>query len=383
VRPDESLQRRRMRNTAQMNCAPQRNGALKVLARPAFRGGDTKPYNALLYSALQELGVDVQEFRGRGFLRERSDVLHIHWPESLIEVKNPLSAWVTAQEYRFLFRIARRRGVKILWTIHDLRPHDCVYPDIELPFWQDFVRITDGIIALTQTGLQLARERYACLRNVPAFVIPHGHLREAYPRTLTRDEARRILGIPGSSSVMTFFGQLRPYKNVPRLIRAFRSIDKTDARLFICGRLSKRVNLRNEIVSATGTDPRIILNLRYIPVSEIELYVTAADLIVLPYADILNSGSAILGLSFDRPILVPGIGAMPELRRCVGEEWVRTYHGEIDPRKLKEALAWAISCPRESKAPLEEFGWTAIGEQTLAAYQAIVHAHERGTHFSQ
>jgi glycosyltransferase involved in cell wall biosynthesis len=120
--------------------------------------------------------------------------------------------------------------------------------------------------------------------------------------------------------------------------------------------------------------------LRYIPVSEIELYVTAADLIVLPYADILNSGSAILGLSFDRPILVPDIGAMPELRRCVGNEWVRTYQGEIDPGKLREALAWAISCPRESKAPLEEFGWAAIGEQTLAAYQAIVHTHGRETH---
>jgi glycosyltransferase involved in cell wall biosynthesis len=364
-----------------MNGALTGGGALNVLARPAFRSGDTKPYNALLYSALKQLGVNVREFRGHQSLRNHSDVLHIHWPESLIEVRNPLAAWITAQKHRVLFRMARRRGTKIVWTIHDLTPHDCVYPDIELPFWQDFVRLTDGVIALTQTGLDLARDRYGCLRTVPAFVIPHGHFREAYPRSMGRNEARQKLGMPERSTVITYFGQVRPYKNIPQLVRAFRTLEDPNLRLLICGRLSKRIDLRQDILAAADEDPRIRLVLRYIKPDEIQTFLAAADLLVFPYAQILNSGSAILGLSFDRPILVPGLGALPELRRSVGEEWVQTYQGEIDGRTIGNAVAWAKSCPRPAQAPLDGLDWQRIGKQTLAAYHAVVRSN--GSHRSR
>lgn len=345
---------------------------MKVLARPAFRGGEAKPYNSLLYTSLTDLGVQVREFRGMCVTRGRTDLLHIHWPESLIAAKNPVRAWLTAQEYRLCFRVARRRGIKIVWTIHDLAPHDLVYPGIELPFWQDFVRRADGVIALTHEGLKLARARYARLREVPAFVIPHGHFREVYPRTLSREQARRMLGVASSEFVITYFGQIRPYKNVPRLIRAFRDSDDAQTRLFVCGRISKRVNMEEEIRTAAAGDSRIQLVLRYIEANEIESYLTASDLIVLPYNDVLNSGSAFLGLSFDRPILVPDVGALPELRRAVGEEWVHTYHGEIDTRALQNAMTWVRERPRAHQAPLDEFNWERIGRNTLAAYKDIV-----------
>jgi beta-1,4-mannosyltransferase len=348
------------------------DGSIKVLARPAFRGGEAKPYNLLLYSSLTKLGVQVREFRGYCVARERTDLLHIHWPESLIEAKNLVRAWLTAQEYRLSFRVARRRGIKIVWTIHDLVPHDVVYPGIELPFWQDFIDRADGVIALTQSGLNLARQRYARLGEVPAFVIPHGHFREVYPRTLSREQARQMLGISGSDFVLTFFGQIRPYKNVPRLIRAFRDLEDPQLRLFVCGRLSKRVDLGEEIQAAASADPRIRLVLRYIEANEIERYLMASDLVVLPYSEILNSGSAFLGLSFDRPILVPDAGALPELRRAVGKEWVRTYQGEIDACALQQAIIWARQCSRAPRAPLDEFNWERIGLKTLAAYQEIM-----------
>ena len=368
----------RERRMARGTCAhamasvPEEKGLLKVLARPAFRGGEAKPYNLLLYSSLTDLGVQVREFRGLCATRGRTDLLHIHWPESLIAAKNPARAWLTAQEYRLSFGLARRRGIKIVWTIHDLAPHDLVYPRIELPFWQDFVRRADGVIALTHEGLRLARDKYARLRELPAFVIPHGHFRKVYPKTMSRTQARSALGIANSEFVLTYFGQIRPYKNVPRLIRAFRQLDDPDTRLFVCGRLSKRVDLGEEIETAASADPRIRLILRYIEAYEIESYLTASDLIVLPYSEILNSGSAFLGLSFDRPILVPGVGALPELRRAVGDEWVHTYQGEIDTRALQQAINWVRECPRAHHAPLDEFNWERIGRNTLEAYQEIM-----------
>ena len=355
-----------------MNSTGRKIRQLSVLARPAFRDRQKKPYNALLYSALRELGVRVEEFTKQKILLGGVDVWHVHWPDSLIEIDNPISAWLTAQEYYGLFKVARLRRVKIIWTIHDLVPHDVVYPRLELPFWDNFIRRVDGAIALTRTGLEMARERYSCLREVPSFVIPHGDLRQAYPRTVSRDEARRALGIPSGEFLITFFGQLRPYKNVPRLIEAFREFDDPAAHLFVCGRLSKRIDVGSDILKAAAEDPRIHLVLRYIEAEEIQIYLTAADLVVLPYAEILNSGSAILGLSFDRPLLVPDMGALSELRQSVGQEWVQTYRGDINARTLREAVAWVRRCPRAPKAPLHEFEWKPIGEQTLAAYRAVV-----------
>ena len=55
------------------------------------------------------------------------------------------------------------------------------------------------------------------------------------------------------------------------------------------------------------------------------MFFSAADLVVLPFSDIMHSGSAILALSFNKPVLVPARGALPELQTRVGAAWVQTY----------------------------------------------------------
>jgi glycosyltransferase involved in cell wall biosynthesis len=355
-----------------MTSADRERNELSVVARPAFKDGVKKPYNFLLYGALQRLGVQVSEYETRRLLHGHVDIWHIHWPESLIETRNGFRAWSSAQQYRLLLHVAHRRGIKLIWTIHDLVPHDLVYPQIEWAFWHDVIDRVDGVIALTQNGLQLARQRYPRLRTCPAFVIPHGHFRDAYPRTVSREEARQILGIPPEKRVIAYFGQIRPYKNVPRLVRAFRAFPGDDLMLLVCGRISKRTGGREEIVAAAEGDPRIRLELRYIEPEEIQLFLLAADLMVFPYSEILNSGSAILALSFDRPLVVPNLGALPELRTLAGDVWMRGYEGDIDARILADSLAWALQTERPPRAPLEELNWTKIGAQTLDAYQAIV-----------
>ena len=99
---------------------------------------------------------------------------------------------------------------------------------------------------------------------------------------------------------------------------------------------------------------------------------------VFPYSEILNSGSAILALSYDRPIAVPNLGALPELRRMVGDRWVLGYEGEIDGRILADALAWAENTARPPRAPLEPLDWPAIGGKTLDAYRQVLRNGRNG-----
>lgn len=114
------------------------------------------------------------------------------------------------------------------------------------------------------------------------------------------------------------------------------------------------------------------LHLDFIPKEKVQLFFRAADGVVLPYTEILNSGSALLALSFNRPVLVPEKGAMGELQDQVGDEWVNTYRGSLTPNHLQDALSWARAGDRSPRPPLDAFEWETIARQTLKAYQRLL-----------
>jgi Glycosyltransferase len=343
------------------------------MARPAFKNVKRNPYNFLLYSAIRSAGVEVCEYSTGALLMSHWDVLHVHWPESLLETKSYAAARWSEKKYIFVLDFVRRRGTKLVWTVHDLKPHDLVFPELENRFWTAVLDRLDGLTALTHAGLQLALQRFPALGRLPAFVVPHGHYRDQYPRRVTRQNARDRLGVPEGIPIITYFGQIRPYKNVPRLIECVRAFDD-DVRLFVCGRLSKRVDMESALRAAAAGDERVHLMLQFIPDDEVQVYLAAADLLVFPYKDILNSGSALLALSFDRPVLVPNRGAMQELQQAVGPDWVRTYDGDLNEETLRDALVWARTTQRPDQAPLGAFAWDVIARQTINAYASICDA---------
>jgi glycosyltransferase involved in cell wall biosynthesis len=107
-----------------------------------------------------------------------------------------------------------------------------------------------------------------------------------------------------------------------------------------------------------------------VPENDVQRYLRAADLVVLPFKEITNSASALLALSFDRPVLVPARGAMGELQTVAGRDWVSTYEGDLTPRILADALDWALQRPRDGSPHLEALEWPLIARQTLALYLA-------------
>jgi hypothetical protein len=101
------------------------------------------------------------------------------------------------------------------------------------------------------------------------------------------------------------------------------------------------------------------------------MYFAAADVVILPYKEILNSGSAMLSLSLDRPVYVPALGSMPELRDSVGDLWLRTYHGEFVTGVLEDALDWA-RVDRPLSTPLNNFDWDNLRTKTVEAYCEVI-----------
>ncbi len=341
---------------------------MKVIAHPAFDFRETNPYTWLLY---QQMTAEVSDFSYRRSLTDRFDIFHIHWPEWELNAFRSVTEVAARLKLKLmLIDTLRKRGTKVVWTVHNLKAHEALHPRLEEWFWSSFTKRVDGYIALSDSGRMAAKERFPYLQRVPGYVIPHGHYRDEYP-TESCAEARNHLGISPRAKVILFFGQIREYKNVPALIRAFRNIEDRDIILCVAGRPNPD-NIGGGLHWAAGTDPRIRLHLQQVPKDRVQFFFSAADLVVLPYRDILNSGSALLALSFNRPVLVPDRGAMGELRLRVGEDWVRTYSGEIDAHELQRALRWTKQPSRSVEPLLDELQWRDLANQTVKAYEEIL-----------
>lgn len=347
---------------------------LRVLAYPAYAKAQSNPYNALLYLEMAAQGASVREFSRRSLRKESWDIFHTHWPHLFIDRRSRLKIWKSARKTLELIDRAKARGTKLIYTVHNLEPHEVHYQRIEHAFWSDLFARMDGLIGLAHAGLDEARNLWPSLRPLPAFVIPHGHYRDVYPRPFGRDEARRRLGIDERATVIACIGQIRPYKNVAKLIESFRVVQDDSLFLTVCGRPLNAAT-EAEVRTAADGDPRVRLRLEFLPDFEIAWNLIAADLVVLPYAAILNSGSALLALSFNRPVVVPALGAMPELQDAVGTDWIRTFTGVFDPDVLRQAIDWAKGAPR-TVAPLEQFDWPIIARKTVEAYRHVMEARE-------
>lgn len=348
----------------------------RVLAWPAERNRPYNPYNWLLTTHLRavEPGLVVGEFTPTALLRARWDIWHMHWPEKFLRIPRRAEAALKVGTLAALVRWARMRGTRLVWTVHNLRSHERLYPRMEewLRTW--LVRQLDGVIALSEASAEAALARFPDLRRLPLAIIPHGHYVEAYPNRIDRTTARERLGLTPGQRVFLFIGQVRRYKNVVPLIEAFRCLPDPDLRLVVAG-LANDAQIEAEVMAAAGRDDRVLAHLRLIPDDDLQVYLNAAELVVLPYQEILNSGSALLALSFARPLLVPDKGSLTELAAQFGAPWVMTYDGPLTAATLDHALATLARQPADPAAlrpRLEQaLGWPRIAAETLAFYRTL------------
>jgi beta-1,4-mannosyltransferase len=353
------------------------SNALRILAWPAFR--HPSPYNLLLYRSMQELGATVEDFSAWRVLSKQYDIVHLHWPEYCVNERGLLASLFWSCALFGAMSWVRIRGGSVVWTVHNLQSHLQQHPGIERYFWRIFTALLNGYICLTDTGGKRACHRYPSLRKRPGFVIPHGNIRDAYPNLeISREHARLTLGITQSAKVVGFFGSVERYKGFPELVETFSGLQETPAVLVVAGKCSLAPQERKLIEEIAARDRRVLLHLQHIPDAEVACYIRAADLVVLPFREILNSGSAVLALSLDRPILVPAKGSMTELQQFAGAEWVRLYSGELTSETLQQHLNAAIEdAAMRGRCRALESGWAGLdwkdlAQLTLDAYHSVV-----------
>jgi D-inositol-3-phosphate glycosyltransferase len=148
-------------------------------------------------------------------------------------------------------------------------------------------------------------------------VIPFGINNTVPTTSLSSQEAKRLLGIATSDKTLLFFGNIAPYKGLEYLIEAFSKVAKCDLsyRLLIIGSPKGSMDYWNEIrrtIERSGFEDRVLATIEYVPDEITELYFKAADLLLLPYTHVFQSGVLFLGYSFGLPAIAADVGSLKE-----------------------------------------------------------------------
>lgn len=325
-------------------------------------------------------GIEPQGTIARRALRDGApDVLHLHWLNVFfLRGDEWAETWQVARRtagFLGLLRLLQAAGTTLVWTAHNLHNHERRHLWADTACHRGTARLADAVIAHSPRARHRVVETFELDDPDKVHVVPHGHYVGAYPDAVGSEEARRELSIGDGERVLLFFGRIRPYKNVPSLVRAYRRAAGTGrkTRLIVAGNPSSD-ELASEIRTAARGRGDVDLHLEFIEDERIQYYMRAADAVVLPYRDILTSGSAVLAMSFRRPVIAPHLGT---LRDVLDEEGGVPYDPDR-PGGLTEALEAALSADgaaleamgRHNLDRAREWDWASVAERTMAAYGA-------------
>lgn len=338
-----------------------------VAAAPAYATRRANPYNALLADALTAAGAEVREFALGDLVRARPDIVHLHWPELLfLSTHRPWQARARVAGFARLIRLARRRGTRLVWTVHNDGAHEeRSTARVRAALDRMLARDVDAVFSLSEAGERVARERLG--PGVPVFRTRHGDYAGAYPFRDDREAARRELGVAPDARLVVALGQVRGYKNLDQLVAVARRSADPRLRVVVAGAAGDAATT-DAVERAAAGESRVRLEFGRLDDDRMAAWLAASDLVALPYRRILNSGAALLALTARRPVLVPALGAMPELARDLGPAWVRTYSGDLDSTLLDDVVDWATT-PRAADPDLSAYRWDRIADETLAGYR--------------
>jgi glycosyltransferase involved in cell wall biosynthesis len=162
---------------------------------------------------------------------------------------------------------------------------------------------------------------------------------------------------------------MRPYKGIDLLLDAWRGIE--GAELWIVGMP------RMDIAPLQAAAPA---NVRFVPrfVGDLELppYFRRADLVVLSYREIDQSGVLFTAMAFGKPMLLSDVGGFPEVAATGAARTFPAGDAGALRRALQELLAdpaaLAEMAAHARAAATGQYSWDAIAGRTLELYEALL-----------
>lgn len=228
------------------------------------------------------------------------DIIHTQWL-----ILSPL-------DYYFLKKIKKKCGIKLIVTIHDILPFNQKFYDFR--YHKKVYALAEQVIVQADNNVKRFDTLFPEMSG-KSHMIPHGHFLD-YAEPVSKEKACEYLKIPKNKTVLLFFGQIKKVKGVGVLLEAFAKIYKKypDMLLVIAGSVWKDdFSKYQEIIDKYSLQAQVRTDIRYIPDEEIKYYYSAADLCMLPYLEVYQSGVIQLSYAYKKPVVATRIGAFKEV----------------------------------------------------------------------
>jgi glycosyltransferase involved in cell wall biosynthesis len=358
---------------------------LSVLATP--RSGEH--YQDLLYGDIKALGVRVRYtkgptpsqsinillsplvlmwFRARGFR-----ILHIHWlfQFSLPWARRRMWARRLMQWWFGIYlQTARMLGYRIVWTAHDLLPHDQIFADDR--------RAHAELLSAASTVIALSESTAAELRSLGARrirVIPIGPYADPYPATLSTGEARSSFGFLQDDVVVSLIGRIEEYKGADDLLLALADLPHTSRIKVLLAGYCPDQNYRSRINDLLrAVQSRSTSELTWIPDDDLARYYQATDIAVFPFREITNSASLLLAQSFGKPIVIPDLLTLRDIPLEAAIRYDPGTGSLVAALQQAEQLSEAdyLAMSAAGLAWATRFDWKTIARETIDTYEGVL-----------
>ncbi len=356
----------------------------KVLAWPAIRKRDENPYTYSLQEATGTQGFTTDEFGVKSAIFGRYGIVHVHWPEFALLANSSAIRAVRCMAVLTLLGIQKARGAQIVWTVHNVDPHEIADDRVSRWYLARFRALLSGIIAPSNFTLRETLDRHPELAQIATTTIPLGDHDAEYPDATDRQQARTALGIEPDDVLLANIGQIRSYKNQASLasvVAAAEAADSDEATtprrwVAIIGGSPRDEGEVDRLKTIAARSSSVRLLPKHVPSDEVAEILSAADLFVAPFKSITNSSSVLLSIGYGCPVLAPDIGSLPELADTIGADWIQLYSGDLTAEIIDTALA---KTQTELGDPgLDSFSWSSIGKATAAFYAGLVSGDQAG-----
>lgn len=289
------------------------------------------PENAwqdLVYSAAIEEGwvlVPLDTLQGLAEVTEPGDVLHLGWtaPITRVHENDLLGSYASVTRAISELQEFANRGGRIVWTIHNVLPHERKLLLPELIWVNHLARQADRVHVMAESTEKLIAP-YFSVSPDRIFKLPHPSYLGVYPEPPSKETARSLLGIPEDALFVPMIGNIRPYKGVDSVLRLSR-LSGHSIVFGIAGKFSAGLSSAEVRDQAAG---RILITDKYLSESEIACWCAAADVLLMPYRGVLNSGVIEMAATFGLPVVAQ---AHPALEGPRDEGWCKlvSFDGDL------------------------------------------------------
>jgi glycosyltransferase involved in cell wall biosynthesis len=216
-----------------------------------------------------------------------------------------------------LRRVKKNNHTRIIAITDNVIPHE--KRPFDTSFTRYFLTSCDAFITMSEKVMTDLR---TFEKNKPAQQVLHP-LYDNFGEPISKEEARKKLGLDTSEKILLFFGFIRKYKGLDILFEAMNllkqqsssDLDKSGQgiKLMVAGEFYEDEKAYGEQIERLGIKDSLILRTDFIPDSEVKYYLCAADVVIQPYRNATQSGVTPLAYHFEKPMIVTNVGSLPTL----------------------------------------------------------------------